>query len=207
MRWDAVKKGLFDELQKISSVSIKSLSPETVLSAEEPPPMETVGFQKARDILTRAQMAKTAGLRHGTPPDQLPKLTSLTSREKKDDSAVGKATSFGGHTLAGAGAGRFMGEFAHGAKAPMNQAAKQALHSKKYWGTVAGAGLGAVGYGYRKLRARQMEKRSGLPGGSPAGALRAGQMVGHKAKGLATSLTPTLGAQVPGRIGQAGRVL
>lgn len=62
MYWDALRKGLFDELQKIGAVSLSGLSPDAVLSQQPAPPMETLGSKKAIEILDRAQAFKTASI-------------------------------------------------------------------------------------------------------------------------------------------------
>lgn len=58
----ATKKGFFDELSKISSISLSGLSAQTVMSQKPPPPMETLGSQKAMEILDIYQAKKTASL-------------------------------------------------------------------------------------------------------------------------------------------------
>lgn len=58
----ATKKGFFDELRKISSISLETLSPETILSQKQPEPMETPGSQKAMAILDLAASKKLASV-------------------------------------------------------------------------------------------------------------------------------------------------
>lgn len=60
MLWGAVREGFLDELQKIGSVDLSGLSPETLLNQKPPEPMETVGSKKAMELLDRAQSRKLA---------------------------------------------------------------------------------------------------------------------------------------------------
>lgn len=183
--WKHLRHGFLDELEKIAEVSLRGLSPETVLQGSEPPPpMETPGFQKARDILSRAELNKTAA-RKNLPGYAVgvPQLKTLREEESKDPSIAGKATSALGHTLAGAGAGRLIGFAAHGPTAPITEAAKKSLHSKQWYGTAIGAGVGLGSYGLRKLRQHQaakgMEKRTEMVklSTTPGTALKASQQV------------------------------
>lgn len=68
MLWEAVRRGLFDELQKIGAVSLSGLSPETLLNQKPPEPLETPGSKKAIEIIDRAA-TKTAAL--SSPAQQL----------------------------------------------------------------------------------------------------------------------------------------
>lgn len=65
----AMRKGFFDELRKISSVSLNGLSPETILSQKQPDPMETPGSKKAMEILDLAASKKMASV--ASPATQL----------------------------------------------------------------------------------------------------------------------------------------
>ena len=58
----AARRGFFDELKKISSVSLNGLSPETILRQKQPEPMETVGSRKALDVLDLAASKKLASI-------------------------------------------------------------------------------------------------------------------------------------------------
>lgn len=82
---EATKRGLFDELMKISEISLNGLSPETILSQKPPPPMETPGVTKALEILDRAEAKKTASV--STPALQLRATQKVgqpvTSKAKK----------------------------------------------------------------------------------------------------------------------------
>ena len=105
MNWKAFKLGLLDELEKISAISTRGLSTETIMGAEEPQPMETTGFQVAKSILDRAQMLKTAAskqIQRALP--RQPGLGKLI--HQGDDSASEKAKSVGGYGLAGLGTGK-----------------------------------------------------------------------------------------------------
>lgn len=53
-------QAMSDELTKIADVSITGLSPQALLESPQRMPMETDGFSKARQILARAEMSKTA---------------------------------------------------------------------------------------------------------------------------------------------------
>jgi hypothetical protein len=69
MLWNVLRQGFLDELQKIGAVSTAGLSPETLLSQQPPPPMETLGSKKAIELLDMAQSMKMASV--STPGMQL----------------------------------------------------------------------------------------------------------------------------------------
>lgn len=206
MRWDRVRFGFYDELEKIAEVNLSGLSPDTVLKNSAPlPPMETAGFSKARDILGRAEQAKTASVIPGSAVG-MPQMQRFKDEERKDPSAMGQAKSLAGHTLAGAGAGRLVGWASHGPKLGVTEAAKQSLHGRQWYGTAIGAGIGAGTYGLRKLREKQMEKRQEMVKvsfGSPAMALQASRKTARMAKGAKTPLRSGKGvlSQASGTIG------
>jgi len=148
-------RSFIDELEKLGEIDLAGLSHESVMRAStQAPTFETTGLSKAMRVLDRyASMPKTAAPRVPFNPD-LPQFNRVTGakRKKKDKAdAVERGKSLGGHVIGGAGAGRFIGEFAHGPKAPISQAAKAALHGKKYWGTVAGAGVGLTEFARKRL--------------------------------------------------------
>lgn len=62
MRLTATHQGFFNELQKISTVRLDGLSPETILSQKPPEPLETLGARKALDLIDMAQAKKTASI-------------------------------------------------------------------------------------------------------------------------------------------------
>lgn len=105
MNWPVIASGLFDELLKISEINLSGLSPENVIKGSTPPPpMETVGFSKARDILGRAEMSKTSAtkqVKRMLPTN--PAIGKLT--HQGDDSTAEKVKSVGGYGLAGFGVG------------------------------------------------------------------------------------------------------
>src|SRR3954468_2734935 len=68
MLWEGMKSSFFDELEKISTISLSGLSPETVLNSPKPEPMETPGLDKARQILARVDSIKTAAAKKKSKP-------------------------------------------------------------------------------------------------------------------------------------------
>lgn len=161
MDWARVKVAMRDELEKIGEISLSGLSPRTVVERGQPaPPMPNAGLDKAMrmlDQLDAAQaMPKVASPHIPFNPDlpQVNRVTGGKKRKKEKPSAVERGKSLGGHIIGGAGAGRFVGEFLHGSKAPVSAAARQAMHGKKYWGTIAGAGVGAAEFARKRIRER-----------------------------------------------------
>ena len=205
MNWDAARAGFEDELFKIADVNLRGLSAETVMKASQPPPaMETPGFQKARDILGRASMMKTSASRHVTGSGSalgLPQIQRMKDADQKDPSLAGRATSLAGHTGAGAGVGRMVGFMAHGPH--LTEANKKSLHSKQWYGTAIGAGVGAASYlGRKAYQGHQAKKKAELTklSTSPAQSLKATQQVG----GMRT----TTGSSGPGPTSQIrGRLI
>jgi hypothetical protein len=105
MNWDRIVVGFLDELEKVAAFNTSGLSPETVMEKSQPPPtMETVGFNKARDILGRASQMKTAASKEiqRALPNQ-PGVGKLI--HQGDDSAPEQAKSVAGYGLAGLGTG------------------------------------------------------------------------------------------------------
>lgn len=86
MNWDIVHRAFADEMEKIAETHLAGVSPETA-QAMVRPMMETAGYDKARRILERAQILKTAS---------------------KKGSASGRETAT--HLLAGGTAGRLLSE-------------------------------------------------------------------------------------------------
>lgn len=58
--WDFMKISFLDEMTKIADIQLHGLSPQTVLNAKQPEPMETPGLDKARRVLQVADTLKTA---------------------------------------------------------------------------------------------------------------------------------------------------
>lgn len=90
---------LRDELQKIAEVRLDGLSPETVMSLRAPEPMATPGLQRAREILSRAELSKTANM---TAPD----IEQASAQDRK----INTFRDAGKRTLTGAGVGRLLSE-------------------------------------------------------------------------------------------------
>ena len=195
MNWDGIRLGLSDELLKIAAFNTKGLSAETVLEkSQPPPPMETLGFDKARDILNRAQPTKMAAV-----DVKFRQAGSLTT--PKDNSSAESAKSVGGYALAGGGAGRMLADFAHGPVS--NNAAK--LRKVVHNGTGAGLALGAA---YGVHRAIQRNKKATITKTatitSPAMSLKASMQVG-KPKIAPSSGGPSTTSQIRGQlIGRKG---
>jgi DNA-directed RNA polymerase subunit RPC12/RpoP len=168
MLWDHVRAGFSDELAKIktAAVDLRGLSPETLLAQQPPQPMMTVGYDKAKAILDRASMLKTAGSRHvqRALPTQ-PGIGKLI--HQGDDSANERAKSVAGYGLAGIGTAKAV----HGlySSAPqvhemMRDPALSAAQRFKTEHFVNNLGHGmmlggaALGMGYGALRAHQKRK-------------------------------------------------
>lgn len=179
MIWDVVKAGFLDELAKIAAVDLRGLSPETLMSQQPPEPMMTEGYNKAKAILDRSQMMKTAGYRHGTSPNKMPAFSRLESKqEEKDPKTHAKGlflSSMAGGGVGGAAAGHVTGSpwAQRWAKAPALDAAKAAmggpgpadklmmaqrdlhLNNAKWGAGIAGLGLGGGAYLLAKRHQRQ----------------------------------------------------
>jgi hypothetical protein len=204
---------MFDELEKLAEISLAGLSPQRALeSGAHAMPMETSGYDKAVSILNRAQASpvvpqvKTAAPRVPFNAD-LPAINSFTGAKKrkkrKHEVAVERGKSLAGHTLGGMGIGRLVGEMSHGPKVPMADAARQALHGKRWWGAVAGGSIG-VGEFVRKrimdAKEAKMEKKSSIPAiSSPGRALQASRQVA-KVQGHGRMSGPSLRGQLGGRV-------
>lgn len=204
MNWEAARLGLVDELMKIADFNLRGLSPSTVIEkSQPPPPMETPGFDKARDILSRASQIKTAASRHVQRAlPTTPGIGKLT--HQGDNSTNEKAKSVAGYGLAGLGGGRAIAEFAHGPKVP-NAAA---FHRNKWYGSAGGLAAGA-GYGlYRAHQKAQMAKKGTIIKTatltSPAMALKASKQVG-KIRVAPSAAGPSTTTQIRGQlIGKKG---
>lgn len=174
MDWGALKAGFRDELSKIGEVNLHGLSSETILNYPAPEPMPSAAYEKAQAILQKAQRyqsvapppqeEKTAG---SPRPDVLPQLNRLLNKHmKKEDEPppgkIDKAKSLAGHTLAGAGAAKFI----HGAVETGVQTRRTGvqrfykLDPKWQAGALAaGAAMGAGEYFRKQHRKRKWQDR------------------------------------------------
>ena len=196
MNWDGTRTGFFNELAKIAEFSLRGLSPETVMEkSQPPPPMETPGFDKARNILARASQTKTAASRHVQRVLPLqPGIGKLT--HQGDESSPEQAKSVAGYGLAGLGTGgalhkaySSMPKVYESMNRPMSDAAKftagarnNAIGNKLMLGGAAvGAGYGAY-RAHKKSQRAQMDKKGTMTKLStllsPAIALKASKQVG-----------------------------
>jgi len=221
MNWAPLLDGMSDELGKIAEFNLRGVSPQTVIEKGQPaPPMETPGFDKARDILTRASMAKTAASRHVRRALPLqPGVGKLT--HQGDDSANEKAKSVAGYGLAGLGTGGAL----HKAYSMVTPGVYEGMHHpdlsamQKYTAgmknnrigaglAVGGTALGA-GYGlYRQHQKAQASKKAEMVKtstlSSPGMALKASQQIGKKK--ISPSISgPSTTTQIRGQlIGKKG---
>jgi hypothetical protein len=219
MNWDALRSGFLDELEKISAISTRGLSTETVLGAEDPPPMETAGFQKARDILNRAQMMKTGASRQVQRafPNQ-PGLGKMV--HQGDNSTPEQAKSVAGYSLAGIGAGTAAHRLystqdkVHASMRAPNLSAKakyvaERANNRLGHGLMVGGALAGAGYGTYRAIKKSRDAKAMMPkqsSATPAQSLHATQQVGST-KGHALGKGPSLRSQATGTIGNTGRTL
>ena len=226
MNWDGIKAGFVDELTKISAFSMKGLSPETVLEkSQPPPPMETPGFDKARNILSMVSQTKTAAARRKQEVRQaqsaLPQQPGIGKLMTAGDaSAPEQAKSVAGYGLAGLGTGgalhkaySSMGGVHDAMRNPVHSAASRFAAEAKNNAIgrnlmLGGAAAGAAYGGYRALKKRQMAKQGTIIKtatlASPAMQLKASKQVG-KAKVTPSSAGPSTTTQIRGQlIGKKG---
>lgn len=188
-------------MDKVSDVSISGVSPQAALQSPQPSPMETAGFSKAKGILDAAaqlQQSKVAASRHAGSPATLPQIERLLEKKTEEPkSKLEKAKSFGGHTLAGGGAGGFTGKAVNLAKEVASKGAKPAssLGARKLElaATMAGAGLGAAEYARKR-----MAKKKTATIASPAMALKASRQVGTAA--TSTNAGSSIQGQIRNRL-------
>lgn len=213
MDWKTAKTALFDELEKISGMSLSGLSAETVLSQKAPEPMQTAGLQKAMAVLDRMEMNKTAAARRVKAPPQyyMQNLHTLGTKEE-EPKGVEKAKKIGVHGLAGAGAGKFIGEIA--TKSPWAQSwagkdpSKFIQRSNKLnnmtWGsTVAGLAGGLANYAHKEHKKKQQAQQAVKTASTPALQLKASQQVGKVDQKI--SAGPGIKTQIRGSlIGRKG---
>lgn len=189
--------GFLDELEKVSAFNTVGLSPETVLEkSQPPPPMETPGFEKARNILDRAAQMKTAAVdvkfRQGG---------ALT--KPKDDSSAESAKSVGGYALAGGGAGKMLADFTHGATIGNPQKFRKVVHKGTGIGIAAGAAYG-VHRAIQRKKAKQATIVKTATISTPALALKSAKQVG-KIKTAPSVAGPSINTQIRGQlIGKKG---
>lgn len=167
--------GFLDELEKVSAFNTMGLAPETVLEkSQPPPPMETAGFEKARNILERAAQTKTAASRQiqRALPGQ-PGIGKLT--HQGDNSQPEQVKSVAGYGLAGLGAGAAVHKAyssapsIHAAMSHPDLSAAQRFassarvnnigHKMMLGGAAAGAGYGV----YRAVKKSRMAKQAMSP--------------------------------------------
>lgn len=220
MKLDGMLLGFLDELEKVSAFNTVGLSPETVLEkSQPPPPMETVGFQKAMSILERAAQIKTASSRHvqRALPAQ-PGIGKLT--HQGDNSQPEQVKSVAGYGLAGLGGGAAIHKAyssapsVHAAMSHPDLSAAQRFassahvnnigHKMMLGGAAAGAGYGV----YRAIKKNRMAKKSAITKtatlATPALALKASKQVG-KAKVTPSAAGPSINSQIRGQlIGKKG---
>lgn len=205
MDWDLVQAAFRDELEKIGEVSLVGLSPQLLLAQRTAPTFETPGLAKAMGILDRyeQQQVKLAAPQVPFNPN-LPQINRVTGakRKKKGEkvTAVEQGKSLAGHTLGGMGIGRLVGEMAHGPKVPVGEAAKQALHGKRWWGAVAGGAIGAGEFARKRVAEHMAKKKEKSAGAltTPGMQLRASRQVGSKITSRPLRSGPTLGALTRG---------
>lgn len=208
MDWARIEAGFYDELAKIAEVSLSGLSPQALLGQKPTQPFSTPGLAKANSILDRyeqlqqPQAVKMAAPRVPFNPS-LPEFNRVTGAKKKgkkeERTTVEQGKSLAGHTLGGMGIGRLVGEMAHGSRVPLNDKARQALHGKRWWGAVAGGGLGALEFARKRTAehlARRREGHSKTAATMPTPGLRlmASRKVGTKITSRPLRSGPTLGA-------------
>lgn len=220
MNWSATRQGFLDELEKIAEFNLSGLSPENVMKGSTPPPpMETVGFTKARDILGKAQMAKTSSTRHVKRmlPTQ-PGIGKLT--HQGDESKAEKAKSVGGYGAAGAGLGKLTSEVV--LKSPMARrwaeassknlskadlAKRVGKMSDLGWGGMVTGGLGGLAYGAHRLHTKAKQRKEAemtKVSMTPGTALKSSSQVARPMKNIKSGLS--LKTQTSGRIGNKGSI-
>ena len=125
----AVLAAFRDELEKLSAVSTAGLSPRAALETPQPEPFETAALTRAREILGRAEMMKTAAAEAAVAADPPAKKEEATDR-------YSKLKRYAGSGLAGGAAGNMVSRLSlkrGGMLSPLRQTV----------GTVGGAAVGA----------------------------------------------------------------
>lgn len=226
MNWDYVRAGLFDELEKISAIDTRGLSPETMMAQQAPQPMQTVGYDKARTILDRAQMNKTAAVRKSR-DERVAQRAFPTNpgmgkmMHQGDNSATEQAKGIAGYGLAGVGTAG-VGHKYYSTRPSVHAAMRNpdvgtaatrfaAEHRVNNLGNKMMLGGAALGVGYGAYRAHkkaqqakqaQMTKLSNLS--SPGMQLKGTQQVA-KPQMSPSSAGPSINSQIGGSlIGRKG---
>lgn len=191
MNWEHAHAGLLDELSKIADVSLDGLSPETILErGNPPPPMETPGYDKAKAILDRVQMSKSAGRRKASDfGTGMPEFNRLSRPMQPGMTGTDKALSAGGHVVGGMGIGKLMAEYSHGLKGakPSPRMGAAAM--------TAGGAIGGARFLQKRLQERRMAKTAAF---SPALQLKAAKQVGgfknsiHEGKNITSQIRGSL---------------
>lgn len=190
-----LRMGLLDELSKISGIDLRGLGPENMMSGAPPEPMPTPGFDKAQDILGRAQQMKTAaplGDAYGQGVSQSRELMRPNQNDSKSERNV---KSFGAHLIGGMGIGRMVTEFAHGPHV-------EGSHKAKWYGMAAGGAIGLGDYAaHRYARHKRLKASMEKLSFSPGMALKATSQVGKVATKVKVgpSLRRQVGASLVGR--------
>lgn len=162
--------------------------------------METAGFQKARDVLGRAEATKTAApYSPDTMPGMQAAMKSKTEDQRAHPSAISQTKSLGAHVLGAAGGAGYAMNLAHGKGAAMREgAAKAALHSRNWHAAMAGGAIGAAEYGRQRLKKRRLEQQKTAMI-SPAMQLRASKQVakvGNSARSVGSIADHVRGSQI-----------
>ena len=216
MSWDRIVVGFIDELEKVAAFNTSGLSPETVMEkSQPPPPMETAGFNKARDILGRASQTKTAASKEiqRALPNQ-PGVGKLI--HQGDESASEQAKGVAGYGIAGLGTGAAIHK-GYSSLAPVHSAmnhpdvmkdpVKRFAASAKNNAVgrnlmLGGAAAGAAYGGYRAVK-KHMDKKSTITKtatlSSPGMSLKASQQVGKK-KVAPSHTGPSTTTQIRGQL-------
>ena len=190
MNWDVIRQSFADELVKISGFSLHGISPETVMEkSQPPPPMETPGFDKAREILSRASQVKTAARKRPTQDVQNQRAVAFQQpgvgrlMTAGDASAPEQAKSVAGYGLAGLGAGGAVHK-AYSSLGGVHDAMRNPVHSATHrfaaearnnaigrnlmlGGAAAGALYGATGLSRSASRCRSRQRWSSSPSPLP----------------------------------------
>lgn len=213
MLWEHVRAGLFDELEKISAVDLRGLAPETLMAQQPPQPMMTEGYNKAKAILDRAQMNKTAAASRASRKVQqaFPNQPGIGKMVNQGDNSTNeKIKSVAGYGLAGLGTGKVLSELGTGspwaqrwkttATSPQALAQRAGRLGSMGWGATVAGGATGLWYGlyrqHQKARA-QMAKTSNIA--TPGMQLKASQQVAKPHIGPSIK-GPSINSQIGGSL-------
>jgi hypothetical protein len=176
MDWSIIRASFFDELEKISSVSLTGLSPRTVLElGSRPEPFQTPEVQKALSVLDRAEQIEK-------------------SAQASDGKSYEKIRPYGRSALSGASAGGLFANILFGRR----------RRRLKLLGSVGvGAALGVADRVAADQKMGQSVKftptatKTASAFSTPATALRAAKMVGAPSKSIKQG--PSLAHQIKGK--------